>query len=635
MKTATPTLDRSSTRLSDVPPIIAPVAISGTLSEEAPGAILYVYLNMRRAGTTISASNAERSWSLPVTALSFGGAAPKLKVGDRLYIQARAVGKDMSDPTPIYTIGGIDQPGVPYVRDEAGTPRAIYERDSLLEGDVSLLLDFTDPAASVRIPYISTVLLGIAEGVSVSISIDESHLATVQSDRNGHWSLDLLSTEVVNHPLMPLKRGQILTATAFRYATDPNTGLQTSVLYPSAESLSATVLSGFFEQKLLSFYPAVWRSDDAARNGDLAAFTKVLALTMDEVKSYIDDFPKVFDIDQCDPKYFNGIATLLGYPLNRLDSVQSQRLQLKNAIQFWRKKGTADVFKILFYLLDYQINMLELWTTDYAIFYPGIMFNGLEVYPKSTHPQGPPNSAPELIENGGLWYKSPYFAIEINPLVTYIDTPKYDYKTDPVACPVETSGASISLSLDDLKYLLERIDYFRPAHTVLDYISFNMPILECGPVPDEQVEWGVKWQPQESPWGPYCDPDDPIYFRDGITSTRPDRRGTCVIGVTRDPYGPFASTKPYVNMKRNPDRGYCHPPEFLEFELDSTDSEYYYFQLRRDGLGDGMYPVQSPLGTIDMNEWPSRNPLCDPPLRDGKYRYVSRLVITRETYEGV
>ena len=680
MNTATPLVDRFSIAKLNT------LTILGN-SMEAAGTLIYVYLNMRRAGTTVVQNDAKTllvatpipngtalpngallpdgtlilpktippdgtilpkgtvylaSWKLPIQNLSFGGGPAKLKSGDRLYVQARAVGKEVSLPTTIYTIGGLDQPSAPYVLDEvAGTPRAVYELDTLLQGDVPLLLDYTT-IPPTEVPFFPNAAQRVPEGVTVSVYIENTFLAHVQSDYLGHWKLDL--AEHLNHPLLPLTKGQILTVKATRNQ-EPLPGLlPVQVTYPSATSSATMVLSGYFERQLFSYYPAQWKVDDVnLGNGDLANFTKVLALTLDDIKSYIDTFPAIFDIERCDPKYFPAIAALLGYPLNRLDSMDSQRLQIKNAIQFWRRKGTTEVFRILFYLLDYEIEMVELWTQDYKVMFPVEAVG----YPKAHYPLGPPNNAPELIENGGTWYKSPYFGIIINPLTVYESTRNPDgslknfpYQIDYENCLWETGASSVSLSLDDLKYLLQRIDYFRPAHCVLDYIAFNLPMQECVPIPYQDPdywEWWVQWVPTEPGWFlPYCNPDDPIYYRDGVTSTRPDKKGTVTLGVTRDPFGPFAPATPAINMKRLPERGYCHPGEELIVDLQPTTTETYTRYLDRSGMGIGFYPMQDPLNpdTIDRNDWPSRDPLTPPPLRDGKYRYTSRLVMSLETHEG-
>lgn len=571
--TATPTVLRASFQVSST-------AIQGSLPEEPAGSIVYVYLNERRAGTTFTSSMAGRPWYLPISALSFGGAPQILKPGDRLYVQARAIGKDPSEPTLVYTLDGITQPGAPEARDENDPERtSIHEREPKIGGLIPLLSTFVGIVETQEL-YTGSPEIGLPEGADVSVYVDDTFLAKVRSDAQGKWELDLLDPTVSESPLLPLRNGQIVTVKASRVRIDPDTGDSILVALPSVESLPGRVFGAFFERRLFDFYPDQWRVDDTT--GDLKAYTKILALTLDEVRSYIDRFVDIFDIERCDPKYFGLIAALLGYPLNRLDSVESQRFQVKNAIQFWRRKGTTEVFRILFYLLDYDVELVELWTEDYQTFYPGIMdlsvSPAVEVYPKSLFPMGPPNAAPELVENGGTWFKSPYFGIDVKPLVGFFPTGTYPYRTDTTAiypdlpnyCPYETTAASFSLTIEDIRYLIERIDLFRPAHTVMDWIRVRFDILECGPIPLDPLMF-EKTKFIDEPGWPYCEPDDPIYYRRGrllgpgvpmtvswedtstgvpvpVTevlvgpapgSTRPDQLGTLDLGVTRDTLAPI------------------------------------------------------------------------------------------------
>jgi phage tail-like protein len=613
-KTATPTVDRATI-------FEATTQISGTLNEEVAGTIIYIYLNMRRIATafTTAYTATQKRWIVSTSDFVFGGGIQRVKRGDRLYVQAKAVGKDKSDPTIVYIVGGIDQPCPPYVQEDPSQEKtAIYERQRYIAGDVPLLNGIT--------PFNADIPSRVAEGVTISIYVNGTFLATTQSNKVGHWTFDLYTVQ--DSPLLPLEKNDLVTARATRYSVAED-GTKTEVLAPSAESQPAEVLGSFFQTRLFDYLPATMRDEDVT--GDLKNFTKILAVTQDEVKSLVDQFTDIFDIDHCDPKYFDALAYLLGYPLNRLDSIESQRFQIRNAVELWKWKGTFEVFKILFYMLDYDITIQELWTNDYELFFPTVMNSTYTeyVYTDDTGlPVDPPDDAPELLENGGTWYKSPYFGVRIEPLVEMGTTPTYPYQTDPVNCPTESNAKAISFSPEDLKYLMERIDYFRPAHTVLDYIMFVLPLVECGPIPEEHIEWDVDWYPEEPGWYlPYCLPDDPIYYRDGLRSTRPDGKGLLILGVTRDPDGLHPSTDPTILMKRLPERGYCHPGETLEWYESPTEEENYYFVMKRDGLGIGGYPVGEDIGTVDINDWPSRNSF-DPPTRNQTYRYASRLVVT-------
>lgn len=622
-KTSTPIVDRSTIFSSST-------QLAGFISndEVAGNTLVYVYVGTKRVGaTTINAATVTlngvvlKTWSVLIRDLSLTNQSHALRRGDTVYVQARGVGKDLSDPTRVYTVDGLDQPDQPYVQEDPSKERRdIFERDRYVSGDVPLLNGVQ--------AFTADVTRGIPAGVSVSVYINRTYLTSVQTDIGGHWVLDTLdqsNPDLADSPLLPLSKNDIVTARATRYSVAQD-GSRTEVLAPSVDSPAAEVRSGFFRSRLFDYYPAVMRTDDSS--GDLKAFTQVLALGMDEMKSFVDQFTDIFAIDRCDPRYLGAIAYLLGYPLNKLDSIESQRFQVKNAAEFWKRKGTTSVFEAIFYLLDYDVHVQELWTRDYVKFYPTVMAPPLYVDPvyhdSGDNPIPPPDTAPELLENGGEWYKSPYFALVIQPASDLVPTPIYPYDTDPVACPLETNSQNIALSISDLRYLLERVNFFRPAHTVLDYLAFTIPIQECGPIPRERLETEVVWKPQEPGWYlPYCEPDDPVYYRDGLRSTRPDGKGLTTLGVTRDPAGLVPPLS--VKMKRRPERGYCHPGESLLVDLAPGTSEYYYFFLNRSGLGEGFYP----LGTepIDHDCWPSRDSV-DPPDRSGKYRYVDRVQVT-------
>jgi len=54
--------------------------------------------------------------------------------------------------------------------------------------------------------------------------------------------------------------------------------------------------------------------EEGGGEGALAAYTEVFAITLDEIKQAIDEFPLLFDIDHCPPNYLRVIAELLNYP---------------------------------------------------------------------------------------------------------------------------------------------------------------------------------------------------------------------------------------------------------------------------------------------------------------------------------
>ncbi len=94
----------------------------------------------------------------------------------------------------------------------------------------------------------------------------------------------------------------------------------------------------WFDTHLLDLLPSVYREQDTT--GDLAAFLKIPAATLDDVKNRLDEFPSIFDVDNCDPAFLPLLAALLGWPLDPAGDTDTQRRALREAVEFYRRKGT-------------------------------------------------------------------------------------------------------------------------------------------------------------------------------------------------------------------------------------------------------------------------------------------------------
>lgn len=294
--------------------------------------------------------------------------------------------------------------------------------------------------------------------------------------------------------------------------------------------------------------------------GDLKDFLEVIAISFDEFDGFIEDFASIFDVDTCEAKYLPYLAKMLNYPLSERDTVESQRLQLRYAVEGYKRKGLEESFRILFYSLGYIVSLSELWTKNYEQFYkyPGTfqpaIFQAVVVGTSSTtitiseatrnllvridggssisvvltlgtftlsqiadqidsyiddeiggqclvdggnlkirslqsgkessvrlepthnsaysllgFKEGTwfgfdprvPDDWPELLENGGGWYKSPHFGLEVFSLK--------DYVLDPA----------------EFDYIRDRIELIRPVHTVLDWIDYVKSVSDAYSVSEE------------------------------------------------------------------------------------------------------------------------------------------------------
>lgn len=352
--------------------------------------------------------------------------------------------------------------------------------------------------------------------------------------------------------------------------------------------------------RLPTINPSWWTT--VSTSGDLRSFIQIMAITMDEMKDYIDSFSEVFDIDRCDAQYLPYIAAILGYDLNRSDSTESQRRQLKTAVAWYKVKGTFESFKILFYALGYQIRLYELWTTDYSTFYPELPatygpYTGLPTYFADAD-SVPPDDV-RLTDNGGTWYRSPHFAIELNS----IETP--------------------NLTAEGLRYILLRISQIRPAHTVLEYLKFLVHMSDTVDVQDNYYNT-AKYNFMDEGWlAGYCTIGDPVYVRSGdlfpqtFTGTYvppfPTRNGTDATAI---------------DMKRDQVPTHCDPPEDLEVVPSVAANETYFITLRRDGMNIiPAAPAAVDVSTIDQTTFPYRG-MTEEIFRDGQYRYLNTLTFS-------
>lgn len=92
-----------------------------------------------------------------------------------------------------------------------------------------------------------------------------------------------------------------------------------------------------FGQHIMDLLPSVYR---ARGDGDLATFLKLPAEVLDEIKNDIDRMPSLWDVDFCPPEYLQLLAVTLGWPFAPAKHVETLRRELREAIPFYRRKGT-------------------------------------------------------------------------------------------------------------------------------------------------------------------------------------------------------------------------------------------------------------------------------------------------------
>lgn len=98
---------------------------------------------------------------------------------------------------------------------------------------------------------------------------------------------------------------------------------------------------------------------------DLENYNHIIALNLDEMKTFIDQVADNLSIEFVDEKYFAIIASLLNVDLNKIEDTNLQRQQLRTALDTIRAKGTLECFKVLMYNFGLDITITPLWTPDY------------------------------------------------------------------------------------------------------------------------------------------------------------------------------------------------------------------------------------------------------------------------------
>ncbi len=424
--------------------------------------------------------------------------------------------------------------------------------------------------------------------------------------------------------------------------------------------------STFFKDNLLHFLPVEYEVRDTTI-GDLEDFLKIVAIPLDDFKTFIEEFTTVFDPDNCEEKYLPYLAKILNFPLSDRDSTALKRRQLKTAVEWYKRKGLKEGFKILFYSLGYVVNLVELWTENYTDFYrypknfvpiqgqakitSGSLTNPITITETNRNlriivdntatvdislPVGNltveyiveyidtalasygadcsydlinseteshyiiiiesmaigetsslkladvvasaydalnivvltasglnanvPDDYPELLENGGTWFKSPHFGIEV------FDIYDFDNQFDP----------------EVFSYAQERVELIRPAHTVLDWILYAQSLADDFSPSDDLVIFPAHFPSDIWPFPALCftRAGDNTFYRDGRVSSR-DISLTTFYGMSRIEPKPL-ELLPRIGWEAS--RGNCDlDPEGLAIDMDGGPDEAPCIKVYRDG----------------------------------------------------
>jgi len=108
----------------------------------------------------------------------------------------------------------------------------------------------------------------------------------------------------------------------------------------------------YFEEKLWKLLPSIYRERD--ETGDLAAFLRVPAPTLDSLKDLADRFPEIFGVDGCEPRYLRLLADLVGHPFDPFVPVDRERRAIREVVERYRRKATIPAIRRDFVLLGWH-----------------------------------------------------------------------------------------------------------------------------------------------------------------------------------------------------------------------------------------------------------------------------------------
>jgi len=97
-------------------------------------------------------------------------------------------------------------------------------------------------------------------------------------------------------------------------------------------------MPGYFEDRLINLLPPLYKERDTS--GDLQAFLRVPAATLDELKELIDRLPDIFDIDTCDVRFIPLLGEIVGYRFDPTRDPDTQRREIREIAERYRRKST-------------------------------------------------------------------------------------------------------------------------------------------------------------------------------------------------------------------------------------------------------------------------------------------------------
>jgi len=219
--------------------------------------------------------------------------------------------------------------------------------------------------------------------------------------------------------------------------------------YIAAEVLDLTITSVFSEGEnyakyvdLMELVPLKFRDSTV-----LQEFLEECGILTGTWIGNINDIEKLLDKYNVGTDYIQYLADLVGYQIIRADTatIDEKRRQLIQVIDWYKEKGTYTSLSHIAYVLGFNLNIWDMYTSDYATFTQEEWFTGHE----NENPVGLSAS----------YYKSPHIGVEIVLNKSFGDASD-DY--------LFIAGMKTDLT--------EYVESVRPVNVVVNYSMFLNPI---------------------------------------------------------------------------------------------------------------------------------------------------------------
>jgi phage tail-like protein len=135
-----------------------------------------------------------------------------------------------------------------------------------------------------------------------------------------------------------------------------------------AEYKAATMATASYQSTdtLYSLLPRLYQVMD--KDGNLKKFLDVFGEQFDFIRSYIEAFPKLFDLDHCHYQLLPLYAQWIGWDLSYQPNIRLQRNEIRYAIDLYKRIGTIPGCRLM-------IKRLTGWDCDIKEFYKNVFFS--------------------------------------------------------------------------------------------------------------------------------------------------------------------------------------------------------------------------------------------------------------------